>query len=376
MGTDVTAAPSPRATLRDPALEAHFQTFGFVVVPFLSERDIAHLIELYSSLGPAPDDPRLSIYFDYQSSSAEYKQEVVAGIQALFEERGAEHLDDHRLFYPEFIMKWPGHRSGFAPHIDVSFVDERVFHTTSTWCPLTDVTGSDGCDNGMVWLVPGSHRFAWWPQAFLPDFHYGGVERAIIEDWGVGVPLRAGEALVFDHRIVHFSLPNRAGAPRLAVDGNWSPAEAPLYHYRQVGTGDFELYDLPDDFFFQTNPISLKQGPPAGAHLAHRLSLHRPKMTESILAAHCEQVPEALGFDVKRHALDWMDPAAGDGWYSMVRDDWRLRSVPFCIECGSEEDLQASSRGPLGQVGYRCGGCRGALADASAFEAAGWIAAG
>lgn len=370
--SDATLVPAARPTLRDPALEAHFDLFGFAVVPFFSERDVAWLVERYSSLGPAPDDPRLSIYFDYQSGSAAYKQEVVEAVRPLFEERGAEHLFDHHLFYPEFIMKWPGHRSGFAPHIDVTFVEERVYHTTSTWCPLVDVTGVDGCDNGMVWLVPGSHKFAWWPQAYLPDFHYGGVERAVIEDWGVGIPLRAGEALIFDHRIVHFSLPNAASVPRLAIDGNWRPREAPMYHYRQVGDDTFERYAIDDDFFWHTNPISLKQGPPAGAPLVDTLTLPRPTVTEERLAAWCSAVPDALGFDVKRHALEWMDEDAGRGWYSMKNDNWRLRAVPYCASCRSEDDLEPSGRAALGQVSYLCAACRGTASGVQAFEAIGW----
>lgn len=343
-----------RPILIDPDLNAQFEELGWVVVPFLSPEEVDQVVQIYRETGPAPGDPRLSIFFDYQSGSPDYKRAASNALRPIWERHAADILDDYELFYPEFIMKWPGYRSGFAPHQDVTFVDESKYRTVSIWVPMVDVTGEDGADAGLICMLPGSHRWVEWPQAWNPEFPFSGLERDIIEKHSVGVPVRAGEGLVFDHRIVHFSLPNNNPVPRLVCDGNFRPREAEMYHYRSSGEGSFDLYAIDEEFFFDTNPALLSQGPPEPDRFVRSLTVPRPTVTAEDLERWCRDVKVPTGDGVIELAgrLD-----GDDYWYEMGNSEWRSQAVPFCASCGTEEAVHPTPEDDLGYVKHLCATC-------------------
>jgi hypothetical protein len=336
-----------RRSFLDPELEADFEEYGFVVVPFLDAAEVRELTELYWRLGPAPDDPRATMFFDFQSQDAAYKRELVAQLRPVLEPRFKDILDDHHLFYPNYIMKWPGDRSGFAPHQDTSLVDEDRFTSLTIWCPLTDTMLPDGRDNGMLYVVSGSHRFVPWIRAHDPGaFLFPGTEQAIIDQYGVGVTVRAGEAVVFDHRLVHFSMPNESPDPRLVIALGLRPAEAQLTHYRRAEGDLFDAYAIDDDYFIDLNPFSVRDGVPGYEKVA-TLRAERPVVTLEQFDAWCSAV----------------GPGPRSAMGRMVADAARPEQVnadPFCFRCGATDGLQGYDRGEHGNVQFLCPSCSAA----------------
>ena len=334
-----------RRTFRDPDLEADFVEYGYVVVPFLDPGGVQELTELYWSDGPAPDDPRTTIYFDFQSQDGDFKRNRVAKLRPLVEPRFKDLLDDYHCFFPNFIMKWPGDRSGFAPHQDTSLVDEDRFSSCTIWCPLTDTMLPDGKDNGMLYVVPGSHRFAPWVRAHEPgDFAFLGTEQDIIERHGVGITVRAGEAVVFDHRLVHFSMPNQSSEPRLVVAMGLQPADAQLTHYRRhLDDRAFDAYAIDDDYFTTHNPFTLREGVPGYQKVA-TVTATRPTLSRSEFAELCAAVGPGPLSAQGRMVSDANRPS-------------RVNADPFCLRCGSTVGLEDLTGGEHGNVQYLCSAC-------------------
>jgi hypothetical protein len=121
------------------------------------------------------------------------------------------------------------------------------------WCPLVDVDGGSGA----LRVVPGSHR--WSPNlrgsGDVPAPLAGIVERLHAVTQTVTVPLRAGEALVYDPGLLHGSAGNTATHVRTVAAIATAPAGAPLVHFHaEEGGGEVEGYVI-DEAYYTTQPF-------------------------------------------------------------------------------------------------------------------------
>lgn len=99
----------------------------------------------------------------------------------------------------EYLLEW---------HSDPSLIfNENIEPLYGIWCPLLDVNN----EHGALKVIPGSHRlqnklnFAYKTTNFNLD-----EKRKILEKFGVSFNLKAGEAIIFDARIIHGSDPNKS----------------------------------------------------------------------------------------------------------------------------------------------------------------------
>lgn len=346
----------------DAAAEASLTELGYAVIPFLDADAVAEVGEVYWRCGPPPDDPQMCTHFDFQSGSVDYKQAVSDALRPILEPRIDKALDRYHLVSPNYVMKWPGGRSGFAPHQDTNLVDETQHRSVTIWCPLTDtLDGPDG-DNGVLRFVPGSHRFVEWIRAHDPGaFAFAGLEQAIIERYGVGVPVRAGEAIVFDHRVAHFSLPNAHSEPRLVIGMGLRPDEADLLHYRRSRDGRFDVYGIDDDYYIKLDPFQLRHGV-GGYEKVDEVAMERPIVTPELFETWCADVD-----------VDLARRSAGATSAAPIRTGTRINADPFCFRCGTQTDLVGGNDRPVehGNLQLLCRSCAaqvGTGASASTIE--------
>jgi hypothetical protein len=335
-----------RPTFVDPALQAHLDEFGFAVAPLLDEDGLALVRALYAELGPAPDDPQVSINWSFHSASSDYKQELKARVLPALRERLDAVLDRHEVYLTTFITKWPGPDSGFAPHQDPTLVDERAFRGVTVWLPLEETGLVDGRDNGMLRIVPGSHRFS--RALRLPDvdhFQFAEHEEAIVHRHGVGVPTRPGEALVFDNRVLHFSMPNETDRPRVVLSFGVRPREGACVHLRRSGPDTLDLFEIDDDFYIDVLPAEQHAWQPPTAPIAHLRRADRRFTAEEF---------EALCGGVR--PLDIAHIPAGE-----ASGGWRDPGA-FCARCGGREGLEDQDRTGRNNAQLICPRCAAELA--------------
>jgi Phytanoyl-CoA dioxygenase (PhyH) len=343
----VSPGESARPTLVDPYHQAQLEQFGFAVLPALDADLLGAVRDAYAALGPAPDDPQRAINWSFHSRSAEYKRSVKEELLPLVGPVLESMLVDHAVYLTTFITKWPGPDGGFAVHQDPSLLDERRFRGVTIWIPLEDTGIVDGRDNGMLWIVPGSHRFS--PALRLPDvdkFQFADHEAAVLERHGVGVPTTAGEALVFDNRVLHYSMPNETDEPRVVLSFGVRPSEAACVHLRSVGGDLLDLYEVPDDFYIDVLPAEqhLWQSPdPPIAQL--RAVEHRWSGEE--FDDLCEAVSPVSRPTVSVRTSTWRDPGL------------------FCALCGSTEGLDDHLREGRNNAQLVCASCREGLPSTS-----------
>jgi hypothetical protein len=174
----------------------------------------------------------------------EYRAAVDRALRPFFEPALERVVVDQRCFIANLLVKPPGEQSDLGVHQDWTFVDEPDRTSATVWCPLVDVSP----DNGTLTLYRGSHLLApsWRGSPRLPT-PFDGLEPVIRERFGTAVSCAAGNAVVYDHRVVHWSGPNLSSRARIAVGVGIAPAGEPLVHLHSAG-GSVTRYTVDDDF--------------------------------------------------------------------------------------------------------------------------------
>jgi hypothetical protein len=146
-----------------------------------------------------------------------------------------------------FIVKVPGPKSGFLIHQDTTGLDEFKFSSLSVWIPLWDI----GPDDGALCMVRRSHKMGFPYRgisfAFPFDKIHGTVKRYLEP-----VFMKAGEAIIFDQRTFHASLPNRSEKNRIVAVCGLFPKDAEFrIAYQESPEAPVEIYRQDDDFILK-----------------------------------------------------------------------------------------------------------------------------
>ena len=109
-----------------------------------------------------------------------------------------------------------------------------------------------GVTRGALWVLPGSHNIKRRIRGagyLFPDYSTHFTE---LEKKSISVKLKAGEAIVFYHSVIHGSPPNQAANDRKAVCFSVIPMEAPLcIYYQPSKDAPLEQYEPEDNFIYQ-----------------------------------------------------------------------------------------------------------------------------
>lgn len=239
---------------------------GYAIVPFLNEAEVKSLTSFFHQHHPTlPDGMYASSHagdFSFrQLMNDEIKRVCARAIDVTFSEvtpLGAT-----------FMVKSKGENGSLHPHQDWSIVDEEKFNSYNIWLPLVDVNEQ----NGTLLVLPNSHNWITNTRGLNISSSY---EAVTAEVWNYLVPinLKAGEAFVYDHRLMHASGVNHTTAPRLVIVYGIIPAKATMRYY--FGNNDkIEEYACSPDFYFNE---TITQGP-ASLPLLKALPNQNPKVT-------------------------------------------------------------------------------------------------
>ncbi|WP_254127260.1 phytanoyl-CoA dioxygenase family protein [Aquihabitans sp. G128] len=150
---------------------------------------------------------------------------------------------------------WPSRpgRGGIQPlHTDWTFVDESRYRTGLVWVALDDMTSR----NGAIFVAAGTNRLDTGYTGHQIHYPYSDPEvRQAIDDRSVLLEIPAGQAIVWDNRVLHGSDENVTDGLRLAVGVAFRPRAAQLYHYRLMPDGQSHRYRVDPEFFADYEPF-------------------------------------------------------------------------------------------------------------------------
>lgn len=267
-----------RPVLTDPELDGALRTDGYVVVQLLEQEELAEIqaaqLELRGS-----DDSGLVIDF------ARTDREAMHRIHDLLAPMWDRHLpglfDAHRPVVSTFVVKHPGCDSEMLLHNEPTFVDPDLGPCFNVWVPLVDV--DTALDNGVLELVPGSQRLPFGLSGFDTPVLFRPFEQ-YIRSFSVPLEVKAGQAVIYDTRMLHASRANRSDDVRPAIAAAVAPIGAQLIHVLAAGRHLREVFEVDEDFFLDHHPMEVHRALRADYQLVDR-RWHERGLTGSEVAA-------------------------------------------------------------------------------------------
>jgi hypothetical protein len=249
-----------RNVFKDPKTEREFQKNGYVILPFLNDDEVTSLKNSYFNTlnesggihaGEKSDD-EISYDLTFINKNVKYKKNVFKMITDVFDKNYKNVLDNYKPIIANYIRK--KENGGEVPmHQNWAFANEMKCSTVTIWCPLTDSTKA----NGTFQLVPGSHkRFGKTRGPMIPS-ELLKIEKEIIGNYMIPIEINAGQMLILDDSIVHYSAPNTTDGLRLAIQLILIPKEENSIHYyydREKDNGLVEVLDVDHEFYMSFNP--------------------------------------------------------------------------------------------------------------------------
>ncbi len=253
-----------RAVFKDVVKEKEFQHKGYAHVPFLSEEEIKYLWDQFHELiiksggniasGETDIDFEGDITYDFTfiDKNPEYKKEVFRVIDEVFKPHYNRILNNFEPIIANYIRKMPN--AGEVPmHQNWAFIDEEKATSVSIWVPLVDSHRG----NGALEVVPGSHKRFGKNRGPLIPWELEGIKDQIIQNDLVTCDIKAGDAIVLDDSIVHYSFPNTTNQLRIAIQLILIPQEMPSLHYHRDFENNpniIEVLEVDHEFYMQFNP--------------------------------------------------------------------------------------------------------------------------
>lgn len=246
-----------RQIFHDQGLQQRFIESGYNRVPMLSAGEVSHILAQLATL--RPDDRfvptgRDGFTFQYHCSfldtNVDYKRSAHQLIHSIFAPHAAHYLNGYKILNCNFYVK-PPHTGEFAIHQNWPAIADLNDTTVTIWCPLVDVVET----NGALQFVEGSHKLL--PHVEGPNCagYFRDFREALIRKYLTPIPMSAGEALIFDDGLIHWSANNDSDAARIAIQILCVPADAqPVFFFCDPKAPDrFELIAVDSEFFIATD---------------------------------------------------------------------------------------------------------------------------
>ena len=230
--------------LSDPQKNKSLIEFGYVVVNnFLTDGEITKLLNFYQK---SPVRTNQTFHTTHFSKDVSYKNEVNECIILNVERSIEEHFIDYNAVFANFMIKEAGGNNPMPLHADWTYVDEDSSSSYAIWIPLVDTNINNGCIGVIPYSQHLSHnvrgpRILQWEHP-ANDILIGGMGRLL--------PMKKGQALIYNHRTLHYSPPNNSGRVRPAINISLVPEGEQIVHYTIPEEKNEILKFLVDDPLF------------------------------------------------------------------------------------------------------------------------------
>lgn len=234
-----------------PKLKQELERKGYIILDFLNQQEIQHLVEVYQG-NPFPKNAVTESPYLYRSDSSsdkQYRHQITQEVKKIFSSKVEYIFPDYKIVSSIFVYK-PQNSPSIALHQDPSIVDEALYQSLTIWCPLIDVDQQRGC----LQVVEKSHLITSSPR---PYFVYTGsncdshIVSLMQQRYLTSLPIKAGQAVIFDGRLFHGSAPNLLSDNRVVVYCQLVPKNSPVnFVYRDFKTSNkVEVFEVKNDFY-------------------------------------------------------------------------------------------------------------------------------
>lgn len=255
----------------DDAQERAFWADGYVKVPLLTAEELGRLKEGFTQLSPFDgfdprtlENPRCEYHCTFLDPDHSYRRESDQLVRDVFGQRLAEVMPGYRIFTSNVYVKPP--RTGrFEIHQNWPTLDNMDVPTVTAWIPLQDT----GFKNGTMRLAVGGHRIFPDIAAASSDRFFDDFESDLIEKYLQPMEVAAGEALIFDDSLLHWSSDNVSDEPRVTFQIEMVPTDARtvLWVRNPDDPDEFEMWASSTEFYIESDIAEVLGRPNGLAYL-------------------------------------------------------------------------------------------------------------
>jgi hypothetical protein len=226
--------------LKSEELEKEFNEVGAIKIPkFLPNSALSEIKKLYDEL----DLENLKhTYTNVKDQSSEYNNKVTQTFIRLSEQSIKNVFIDYQIGGGAFLIKGIGEKSQALLHQDWTVVDENKYQSAVIFCPIHDVDEKNGC----IQVLEGSHK--WFNNIRglhnpSPIMEFKNIKKGLVP-----FHLKAGDALIFKHNLIHGSKPNYTSNNRVAAMISIASKKAEYIHYLK-DENEFKILKADANFF-------------------------------------------------------------------------------------------------------------------------------
>ena len=234
--------PKMKRVFRNIAHQEQFERDGYIILPFYNTEETSALLSLYDAIQPKVSEGFFPSTF---SQDKNYRTQADVEIRAVCSRSVEKYLQDIKVICGSFIVKQSKPESAMCVHQDMTLVDESKYTGINIWVPLLDLND----ENGTLQVLPGSHRiFPSYRGSSICGIYEECNEE--IKKYLTKVYPKAGEAVIFDQSIIHYSEANRSGGPRIVTNTYFTHKDATFqtcYWEKDYGS-KVEIFEQDDKF--------------------------------------------------------------------------------------------------------------------------------
>ncbi len=243
--------PYPNPILKNSDLQKEIDNVGFIKIKILTEKQITEIRNFYNTKQKSNLD-KFGFHTSVDLEDINTINEIAEFLKKNLEEELPKYFTDYQIISPRFIIKDPNLNSLIPPHQDWSFVDETQFQSYNLWISITPTT----IKSGTLGFLKNSHnklsniRATPLPIFKVPfhDYSYKLLDKLEYYE------LNAGEAFLFNSRIIHASKPNETDSQRIVIASEITNKDAQLIHYNlQPDNKTIYKYHINNSFFSRYN---------------------------------------------------------------------------------------------------------------------------
>lgn len=215
---------------------------GYFTTPFLNIEQLKNIANIYHTNFDAKEE---QFYFTSFHPNYNLKKKISEEILQIAHKNIAQYFTDYDILGCSFLYKSPNSNNPLPLHQDWTVCDEQNNGSYTLWIPLQDTNK----ENGTIRIIEFSHaiddnfRAPSLPVSFEND-------RQRIEQLQKSLLLDAGEAFVFNQKLMHSSFSNSSNEGRLALTIGLVPKNTNLFML-YYNDGQIHQYDMPKDMFLR-----------------------------------------------------------------------------------------------------------------------------
>jgi ectoine hydroxylase-related dioxygenase (phytanoyl-CoA dioxygenase family) len=227
---------------KDISLQKNFENDGYIIVPLLSSNDIAELKAIYSELPEFNESFHSTSFY----TNLDLKNYLDKKVTSVLKPKVEEIISNYIPLGSGFLTKKNADDSIMPIHQDWTVVDESKYISATVWIPLQDTD----IENGAIQVIPGSHKFSQALRSPSLEVSFSEIYNDLLK-YLKSLPMKAGEAFIFNHALMHASSVNKSPFPRIAVTFGFASTEADLFMYYRKNEKIVEKFEMPDDMFIR-----------------------------------------------------------------------------------------------------------------------------